>query len=115
MANWPPVTQFLISSWDLGEAILLLPCIRGHGPWGSPHPFLVDCVGAGAWGQMGREDHPQRPCWAAAQAQCGLFLADTVDHQPHEELVGPGDAKGWAQALFLGPGTHRKGCCCSES
>lgn len=110
---WAPVTQFLINSWDLSEAVLLLPCARGHGPGGPSHPFLADCVGAGAGGQMGRKDHPQRAGRVAAWAQHSLLLAGTVDHQPHEELVGPGDAKGWAQALVLGPGTHRMGRCCS--
>lgn len=36
---------------------------------------------------------------------------EPVNHQLHQELVSPGDAKGWREALLPSPETQN-GCCC---
>lgn len=58
---------------------------------------------------MGGKEHPQSPNWASGQACGNIVLVGAVNHQSHQELVSPGDAKGWREALLRSPET-RNGC-----
>lgn len=60
---------------------------------------------------MGGEEHSESPSWASGQACGNIILMDPVSHQLHQELVSPGDAKGWREALVPSPETQN-GCWC---
>lgn len=63
---------------------------------------------------MGGKEHPESPNWASGQACGNIVLMGAINHQLHQELVSPGDAKGWREALLRSPETQN-GCQCLYS
>lgn len=55
---------------------------------------------------MGGEEYPESPGRASGQAWGNIILMDPVNHQLHQELVSPGDAKGWREVLLPSPETQ---------
>lgn len=55
---------------------------------------------------MGGEKYSESSSWASGQACGSIVLMDPVNHQLHQELVSPGDAKGWREALLPSPETQ---------
>lgn len=51
---------------------------------------------------MRGEDHPQGAGGVAGHGE-GVLRAAPVGHQPHQQLVGPGDPKGRREPLLPGP------------
>lgn len=82
--------------WEAEAAAFLVSRTGSQHP---SHALGADYVGAGGGRQVGGEDHPQG---AARAAPRGFLGALPVSHQPHEQLVGPGDAEGRSQALPRG-------------
>lgn len=72
----------------------------GLGPRRPSHALGIDCVVTGRGGQVGSKDHPQG---TGGVAQRGLLRTAPISHQPHKQLVGPGDAKGRSNELRRGP------------
>lgn len=74
--------------WEAEEAAFPVSRTGSQRP---SYTLGADCVGAGGGRQVGGEDYPQG---AARAALRGFLRALPIGHQPHEQLVGPGDAEG---------------------
>lgn len=101
-------------SWDLsGDP--LAPLSAGLSSWYPSNAFPTDSVATGGEGQVRGEEHLEGPSRASGQAPRGGggLLMHPVNHQPHQELVGPGDAQGWREVLIPGPETQNGCCCCA--